>query len=79
MWSDLPQVPSRWTAGKPRCLQCRHLRIEDGNTNFYGNAFCSLQPSYGCFDSHWVACRRFEPSELCSRIWNERAKGGQRR
>ena len=78
MWSDLPQVPSRYNAGQPRCLQCRHLRIEDGNPNVYANAFCSLMPSFGCFSRHFVACARFEASEDYSRKKNAKAVNVQR-
>ena len=73
MWSDLPQVPSRYNANQPRCLQCRHLRIDESEPNVYANAFCSLMPSYGCFSRHFVACARFEPSGDYSRIRNRGA------
>lgn len=77
-WSDLPQVPSRYNAGQPRCLHCRHLRIEDGNANVYANAFCSLMPSFGCFNRHFVACARFEASGDYSMKRNARAVNVQR-
>ena len=73
MWSDLPQVPSRYNAGQPRCLQCRHLRIDDAEPNVYANAFCSLMPSFGFFSRHCAACARFEASGDYSRIRNIRA------
>ena len=73
MWSDLPQVPSRYNAGQPRCLQCRHLRIDDAEPNVYANAFCSLMPSFGFFSRHYAACARFEASGDYSRIRNIRA------
>ena len=61
-WSDLPQVPSRWNVGQPRCLQCRHLRIDDSVKNVYADAWCSLMPSFGFFNRHFAACVRFEDS-----------------
>lgn len=64
--SDIPQVPSRWNAGQPRCLQCVHLRIDDSEPNVYANAWCSLMPSFGHFNVHFAACRRFERSEIQS-------------
>ena len=73
MWSDLPQVPSRYNAGQPRCLQCRHLRIDDAEPNVYANAFCSLMPSFGFFCRHFAACVRFEASGDYSRIRNIKA------
>ena len=73
MWSDLPQVPSRYNAGQPRCLQCRHLRIDDAETNVYANAFCNLMPSFGFFSRHYAACVRFEASGDYSIIRNTRA------
>ena len=73
MWSDLPQVPSRYNAGQPRCLQCRHLRIDGEERNVYANAWCSLMPSFGFFNVHFAACARFEASGDYSRIRNIRA------
>ena len=65
-WSDLPQVPSRWNAGQPRCLQCVYLRIDDSEPNVYSNAWCSLKPSFGFFDRHYAACMMFEASSVAA-------------
>ena len=62
---DLPQVPTRWNAGWPRCLHCVYLRIDDeGARNVYADAWCSLMPSFGYFNVHFAACRRFERSPV---------------
>lgn len=67
-WSDLPQVPSRWNVGQPRCLQCVHLRIDDeGARNVYADAWCSLKPSLGFFDRHYAACVMFEASSVAAK------------
>lgn len=78
MWSDLPQVPSRWNVGQPRCYQCVHLRIDDSERNVYANAWCSLMPSFGLFNVHYAACVRYEASPLYSRKRNEDATPAQR-
>jgi hypothetical protein len=71
-WSDLPQVPSRWNAGQPRCLQCVHLRIDDHERNVYANAWCSLMPSFGFFNRHFAACLRFEDSGVATATAQQR-------
>jgi len=76
--SDLPQVPSRWNAGQPRCYMCAHLRIDGSVRNVYANAWCSLMPSFGFFNVHFAACFRFEASPLYSRNRNDCAKNAQR-
>ena len=74
-WSDLPQVPSRWNAGQPRCLQCVHLRIDDTERNVYADAWCSLMPSFGFFNRHFAAGVRFEDSGVATAT-QRRAKRG---
>ena len=75
MRTALPQPPSRWNAGQPRCLQCVHLSIDDAERNVYANAWCSLMPSFGFFNRHFAACVRFEDSGVATAT-QRRAKRG---
>ena len=72
MRTALPQPPSRWNAGQPRCLQCIHLRIDDQERNVYANAWCSLMPSFGFFNRHFAACVRFEDSGVATATATQR-------